>query len=384
MIPEKKILKVWPFWIEGIKYHDQYLADEMQKDNIKTVFACPNTASNSYLNFSRFKKRNKSVKYSYEMFFLKHFSFLGKPMPYEIFKFTKFIKSYNPEIIHIFGISNFTTVITFLSVFLSNFKGKILINDHSDPNERKNSIKAKLYYLFFRLYYKFIIKSDIKIIVPDKSSKNELIFRYGNSIAKNIYIIPLGFDDNIFKVKKRNSENLPLKIGFAGKINPLKRIDVLINAIEIFDKKEIQLEIVGINLEKKSDYQEKLIKYVYDNKITNITFKKFFTSPVELSNFYSSLDLAIFPGSISITTFEANGCGCPVIIFNSYPGLEHRVSDGRGKLFNTKNELINYIKYYLDMKKNNCINHEKISEKSNKYSWKVIKELYYDLYNFSD
>ncbi len=383
MIPEKKILKVWPFWIEGIKYHDQYLADEMQKDNIKTIFACPNTASNSYSNFSHFNNRKKSIEYSYEMFFLKHFSFLGKPFTYEVFKFSKFIKSYNPDIIHIFGISNFTTIITFLSVFFSNFKGKILINDHSDPNERKTSLKAKIYYLFFNLYYKLFIKKNIKIIVPDKSSKNELIFRYGDSIEKNIEIIPLGYDDNIFKVKKRNSKNLPLKIGFAGKINPLKKIDLLINAVEIFDKKEIQLDIAGINLENKSDYQEKLIEYVNDNKMTNITFKKFFTSSIELSNFYCSLDLAIFPGSISITTFEANGCGCPVIIFNSYPGLEHRVSDGRGKLFNTKNELIDYIKYYLDIKKNNSINHEKISKKSNKYSWKVIKELYYDLYNFN-
>ena len=60
MISDKKILKVWPFWIEGIKYHDQYLSDEMQKDNVKTIFACPNTASKSYSNFSHFNKRKST------------------------------------------------------------------------------------------------------------------------------------------------------------------------------------------------------------------------------------------------------------------------------------------------------------------------------------
>ena len=374
-----KILKVWPFWIEGIKYHDQYLAEFMEEDGVETVFACPNFSTSDY---SRFSKSIKDINmYKYKMHFLDFFCFLSKPIPYNFLKFSKFINSYNPSIIHIYGISNFTTIFTFISIFFSRFKGQIIFNDHSDPNEKKSGIIANIYYYFFYVFYRTIIRDRYEIIVPDESSKNEVINRYGNNSRKKISIIRLGFDDRVFKFRKYNkNKKTQLRIGFAGKILPPKRIELLLKAIERFQSCDVELIIAGINLENTSDYQNSLINYVEEKNITNIKFEKFITNSNSLAIFYSSLDLAIFPGSISITTLEANGCGCPVIIYNSYPGLDHRVSELRGRLFQNFDELVRHIKFYKELKINSKIEHKIISKESSIYSWRNIKYKYYDKY----
>lgn len=378
-----KILKVWPFWVEGIKYHDQYLSEFMLHDDIKTVFACPNHFLKEYSIFSDPNKKKDA--YNYNMHFLKFVSLFNKPIPYEFLKFGKFINNYSPDVIHIFGISNFTTIFTFISIFFSKFKGQIIFNDHSDPNERKDGVISTIYYILFFIFYKLIIRNRYEIIVPDESSKNEVIKRYGNNTSSKISIIPLGYDDRVFKFSgDYKNQNTPLRIGFAGKILPPKRIEFLFKAIESFQAKDIELIIAGINPESTSDYQKKLIEYVKENKIKNIKFKKFLQTPKSLASFYSSLDLAVFPGSISITTFEANGCGCPVIIYNSYNGLDHRVSELRGRLFKDLSGLIKHIEYYKNLKNTSQIEHELISKESSVYSWRNIKYKYYERYKFVD
>jgi glycosyltransferase involved in cell wall biosynthesis len=91
--------------------------------------------------------------------------------------------------------------------------------------------------------------------------------------------------------------------------------------------------------------------------------------------------LAIYPGGVSITTIEASGCGTPIIIYKSISGLEERVQFGRGKLFETKNELENYINYYYDLYLDNNIDNENISLKTKEnFSWEMVSKEYYKLY----
>ena len=261
---EKKILKVWPFWVEGIKYHDQYLSEFMGDDRIKTVFACPNQSLSEYSSFVEPKKNDA---YNYNMHFLKFVSLFNKPIPYEFLKFSKFINTYSPDVIHIFGISNFTTIFTFISIYFSKFKGQIIFNDHSDPNERKKGIIPGVYIILFFIFYKLIVKNRYEIIVPDESSKNEVIRRYGNESSPKISVIPLGYDDRIFKFKSDfRSQKTQLRIGFAGKLLPPKRIELLIKAIESFQTDDIELIIAGINPDNTSDYQKNLIEYVKETK----------------------------------------------------------------------------------------------------------------------
>jgi glycosyltransferase involved in cell wall biosynthesis len=106
-----------------------------------------------------------------------------------------------------------------------------------------------------------------------------------------------------------------------------------------------------------------------------------FASSEELVKFYNHIDLAIYPGGISITTIEASGSGTPVIIYKSIVGLEERVSFGRGELFDTKEELKANIEKYFNLIKEKKIDNEYISQKTKElFSWEKISKDYLKLY----
>ena len=375
------VLKVWPFWIDGIKYHDQYLSEFMDEDGVSTVFACPYQAEKSYTSF--IKEGDTRLKSKYNMYFFKFMLFFNKPIPLNLIDFTKFIKLNKPDVIHIFGISNFTTVFTFFAIVFSSFQGRIVFSDHSDPTERKTGLLARCYYYFFYIFYAVFVRNRYTIIVPDLASRNELIKRYGLKISELIVIISLGYDDRVFKLNGGSkSKGLPLNVGFAGKILPPKKIETIFKILDSFNATEIQFTIAGLNLDELSDYQKRLINYVNKNEVSNVKFIPFISNNNDLANFYSTIDVALFPGSISITTFEANGCGCPIILYKSYEGLEHRVSKIRGRLYCDEFELIDTLKFYIGLKRNSVIMHSDIELESKKFSWRVLKNDYYRVYGF--
>jgi glycosyltransferase involved in cell wall biosynthesis len=376
------VLRVWPFWIDGIKYHDQHLAEFMEVDGVSTVFACPDYATPDYSSFAKSKKIERG-KSNYRMLFLRYFTLFGKPFPYQIIKFKRQIKSLSPDVIHIFGISNFTSIFALVAARLASFKGKILFNDHSDPNERRSGFLAGAYYLLFFIIYRLLIRNRYTVIVPDIAARNELIRRYGPGIGNVIKLISLGYDDEVFYSRDAvRGADLPLVIGFAGRIVPEKKLELLINSVLQFNAGDIDLYIAGLNVASPSKYQSSLINYIQSTGRDNIKIRKFITSPGELASFYSMLDVAIFPGSISITTFEANGCGCPIILYRSVDGLEHRVSNLRGRLFETPQQLIEYINYFLELKRVAKIDHSGVEIESRDYSWSRLKRKYYNEYGF--
>ena len=376
-----RVLKIWPFWPKGMKYHDQYLAETMKEDGVSTVFAYPDFIEPSYQGFIVGDEGGQVADHRF--IGLKYFSLFGKPVPYEVFWFAEEIRKIQPDVIHIFGISNFTTLFALISARFADFDGKILFNDHSDPNERKPGFMAVMYRLLFRMIYNVFIRNKFDIIVPDDSARDELVSRYGMSIAKKVKIFPLGYDSNVFNYRPDLRKNgLPLVIGFAGKIFPAKRLELLIEILSEFPKNSIVLNIAGLNAGLPSDYQASLIRFAESRGVVNVFFQKFIPSPSQLALFYSAIDVAVFPGSISITTFEANGCGCPVVVFESIDGLKNRVSHNRGKLFRTRDQLVTVLGGYLEAKANSQIDHAAIAFDSRQYSWQRLKNFYYREYDF--
>ena len=93
----------------------------------------------------------------------------------------------------------------------------------------------------------------------------------------------------------------------------------------------LKLILLVLTTSISSHYENALVS----ESMPNVTFYEFIRNPQNLAKFYSSMDLMVFPGSISITTFEASACGTPVALFETYEGLEHRVADGKGVLLPT-------------------------------------------------
>lgn len=376
-----KIARTYSNFQIDLKYTEHYLARELKKKGHHTTFI----TSDKYLKAWKpyLKNLNKAGYYQYkdyDVFRLESVSFFEKAIFINIKKLKNILFKSNFDIFHLYGLGTFTTMLVLWSyVFFRKKSIPIIISDHGDTRTHsREGILANLYYLFFRIQLTFF-KSRINKIVTFSNVGVDLLsnrFKFSESKFK---IIPLGYDQDNYKYSpdlKNTSRHFI--IGYAGKLAPSKRIDFLIDSInELKIKNEIKLIIVGYNKEDK--YSQHLLDL--SKKVNfEIEFRPFANSE-KLAEFYNYIDLAVYPGGVSITTIEASGCGVPVIIYKSILGLEERVEFERGKLFETKSELQSHINYYYNLYLNNNINNENISSKTKEhFSWEKISKEYYKLY----
>ncbi len=375
-----KILKVWPSWQEEIKYHDHYLADEMYKKGIETTFLVPDKMEKFLHNFV--KQTHFPAGESYynnsKVIRLKSIDLMNKFIPTELRKLYKTVNS-GFDVIHIFGISNTITFMVLFSLLFNKQKPLVVINDHGHPDDDRKDLPSKIYYGVFKYLFKSFLPMIKKIYVPNTTTYNYLKKRYDVN-GNNFEIIPLGYNSEIYNFKDNKNTDTRLIIGFAGKIEPLKKIEKLLKILKYFDKSEVLCIIVGISSKQLTDYQNNLIELSKKLDLQNIEFKPFLNTSKDLAIFYNYIDIAVFPGGISITTTEASGCGTPIILYNSMEGIEDRVEGQRGILFDTEEELREYISHYIELKKKKLIANEEIEKETHKYSWEELSEVYLKKY----
>lgn len=358
-----KILRIHQHLPENALYSEYYIAKYLNQHYIQTTFL---TANN--------KIKTKYYE-SFKIKIIKSINIKNHYIPFDKNIFNLKLKDY--KFIHISGISNIFSIILYsLIIFQKPKKSKIIFSDHSNPNYSKYNFIIKVYYTFLHLLL-FLTRDNIQAIITVNNDNYDLISARYSKLKSIIHVIPLGYDSEYFFFNPLLKNNSPqFIIGFAGKIEPRKNIELLITGIGLSKyKSNIILEIVGGN--KNNDYLKNLHVIAKENKI-NIIFHEFINNPTDLNIFYNYIDLAIYPGSISITTLEASGAGTPVILYNSIKGLDDRVSDGRGSLFNTIDELARLIDDYFEKKINNNL----ISNNSLKYSWNNIIKRYLKILDY--
>ena len=375
-----KILKIWASFQTELKYHDHYLSEIMQEDGVETTFLSSDKIDREFLPFLD----NKTVKTGEDSYRgsriirLKSIEFMRKPFITEIGKMHQELCKNNYDLVHIFGIGN---PITLLALTILKFCKKelpVIINDHSNPNLQNMSFIGKMYYktnifLFSKL------SDQVKLIITPNLASNNFIQKHYRVKKEKLKIIPLGYNSKIFTYDENvKNESYKLIVGFAGKILPGKKLELLIDVLSEINDENISCEIVGLN-QTETKYQQSLKEYAKNKKI-NISFKPLIKDPQHLAKFYNYIDLAIFPGSISITTLEANGCGTPIILYESIEGLEDRVYGERGFLFNTKKDLKEYILHYQKLKQDGLIKNTLIEEESQRYSWQELSKIYLETY----
>ena len=377
-----KIGRVYATFQTDLKYSEHYLAKELSKDGHLTTFI----TSDKYLQFWKKYLKNYQKQGTYTTDYFKIIR-LAAFFPLEKVIFKNWFKLYGIlfnskfDIFHLYGLGNLSSI---LVLFLATLKGKssppIIISDHTNPiTHKRDGAFSRVYYFFMRMFIA-IFKSKIEKIITFSEVGTDILSKRFNLPKKFFTSIPLGYDHDRYKyIPKIKNSNHKFVIGFAGKIDQKKRIDFLIETlseIDLIDK--IKLIIVGI---KKNDDYCTYIESLGDNSNLEIEFRPFLET-YKLAEFYNFVDLVIYPGSISITTIEANGCGTPVIIYKSIDKLESRVEDGRGLLFSTKNELLDSIKFYYNLYISKKISNNSIYEVTKKkYAWSVIKDDYLKIYN---
>mgnify|MGYP006426838721 CR=1 FL=1 len=377
-----KIGRVYANFQEDFLYTEHYLAKELAKDGHETVFITSDKYLSSWDKYLKTKLPAGHYKRDYySVVRLSAFAPLEKVIYRNPFTLWRLLFGSGFDVLHLNAVGSFSTLMV---LWMVRLKGKyappVVISDHSDTRTHSREGRfANLYYAFFKWHLSYLQK-HIKCIVTFGEIGIKVLSTRFDLPVDFFQPIPLGYNQDVYHYQPdvKNQEE-KLVIGYAGKIARNKRVDYLIRLLETFHlKNNLRLEIVGV---KDGDtYCEELRQQAQDANL-EITLKPFATS-AELATFYNYIDLAIYPGGISITTIEASGCGTPVIIYRSIEGLESRVEKGRGVLFSNDEELKAALQTYLELYQQQGFDNARISQVTQATSsWRTIKNEYLTLYH---
>jgi glycosyltransferase involved in cell wall biosynthesis len=194
--------------------------------------------------------------------------------------------------------------------------------------------------------------------------------------------------------KELNITDNEFVIIYSGKIIPSKDIHVLIsslNHLPLHLKNIIKIVLVGDVDEKYYLYLNNLIKkYHLKNQI--IFIKK--VNQNILSNYYNMADVAVWPGTPSISILEAMSCGLPIIICTYFYPIKNaydtryllKYNNGysflRGDYKELSNNLVNLILNESKRKKMGTLSRKLIE---NEMNWEKISNdynlIYYQITN---
>lgn len=126
--------------------------------------------------------------------------------------------------------------------------------------------------------------------------------------ASKIKVIPLGFDAEkvTYKEESESIANRPLRLLYAGRVTQQKGIKYALEAISAFNKKDVELHIIGNIQGSGKAFKTYKDIYQYQPGITQ----------QELFKTYQKYDALVFPSILEgfgLVTVEAMGAGLPVI-----------------------------------------------------------------------
>ena len=172
---------------------------------------------------------------------------------------------------------------------------------------------------YTRFVYRNALKKAKKILVPSEFTRQELIRLYGADSQK-IRVIPLGYDQEIFKISRDQQKNQEIlkKYGikkpflfYLGRKEKKKNTLGLIKAFQILRKKFLDLELLLVG-SKGFGYQKIKSEILKTKGIKELDYL-----PVEdLPSLYQEAEAFVFPSfyeGFGLPLLEAMACECPVI-----------------------------------------------------------------------
>ena len=210
-----------------------------------------------------------------------------------------------PDLIHIH--TPFT--LGSLGAHLSRKKGiPRIFTHHTDPEDYIDYLSKNKYLTsplldIYDLWEKKLLDNSDTVTVPTKKIKKEML----KAGIKNTKVISNGLNQDFFQPSEKiYKEKNTITLGYSGRHGKEKKLEDLIKVADRF--KTANILIAGDGPAKP--YYEKMA----ENK-DNIKFLGFLDRQ-NLPNFYSSLDVFVFPSTVEtqgLVGLEANSCGTPVV-----------------------------------------------------------------------
>lgn len=369
-----------------------------------------------------------------------HDAFLGKKAPSGIQEFKKIIHKIQPDIIHFHEItpSNGITIHhvkaainkgikTILTCHLAHYScsagtliqnGKVLCNGvwglkkctkcvyhFRIKTSLLSSILSHLSLLYQTLrissivpiqklrsalnisYYVKRTKEDLTTLADNVDQIVVLAQWYKNILLANgvplqkITIIEQGLISNSFEkdTKLDTSITPPVKLVFIGRIDPVKGLQLIIDAFKCFSADEITIDLFG-NVPDK-EYENKFLTQI--NQISGITYRGKIANE-EVVSTLQQYDALLLPSMFSemapLVIQEAFKANVPVIGSNVYGISEFVEHEKNGLLFEFSN-----LKHLTEILQNIVVKPETLKKLKQKikepYSFKKVAEQYHELYH---
>ena len=187
----------------------------------------------------------------------------------------------------------------------------------------------------------------------------------------NFLFSPHAIDQNQFLVKDQNKISSKIKYLWVGKMIPLKRIPLLIDAFSSISDDTITLDLIGDGPERTEI--ESLAKV--DSRIKLLGFK----NQTDLHHLYKNYDCLILPSDSEtwgLVVNEAMAAGIPAIISDAVGCSDDLIERGKtGWIFKSENDesLKNaIIESIIDLRKNKEVIRASIEEKNKTYHFDTV------------
>ena len=236
--------------------------------------------------------------------------------------------SLKPDVIIIHGSTNFNNLFIFLNI--RKFNAKIIIDEHHMSVVANKTLIASLFYKFWGLFYRHLVsKKKVKLVGVAQDCCNLLSEKY-NIPIRDISLIPLGSDTEIFnfdrkkRIYYRNKLNLynnQILVLYTGKINfekdPFLILKAMLNTPDF-------VNLVFLFIGNQSP------DYVEENRLIinrpNVLILPAVKSS-DLAAYYNACDIACWPKHASLSSLDAASTGTPIIVTDL---VKERVSNNNG------------------------------------------------------
>ncbi len=289
-----------------------------------------------------------------------------------------------PDLIFVHDIH--LNIIDAISYLKKNRDCKMILDYHCDySNSGKNWVSRNILHRVIRNSFLKISDKFINKYYPVVPSSRKFLNEIYSIPIDRMEILPLGADtdlaakisnevDKISLLKKINIDPDDFVIFTGGKLNTLKKTELLIDAVNKFNHDRVKLIIAG-GFSQNDEYSEFLLDKL--NNCSNARYVGWLPGD-EVYKYMAISTIAVFPASQSILWQQAITMGLPLIVGETsdqsieYLNLRNNISSIKESDISS-DEIFNQINSYLnseeklimaargaDFVKNNILNYDNI------------------------